>query len=227
MRFIKASRVKAAEAISSELAGAISCYQHVLWLTSGGSLIPIQTQVMHMLAAKPELSLQRLAIWMIDERYGAPGHENSNYAQLRADGFRPGAATHIDILNGNLTLDKTLDRYSNLAETSFANADYIIATCGLGADGHTAGLMPGWIKHADEHDDVVSYTTPNFTRLTLTPRLIKKCHAVFVCAYGPQKQEALQRLSQPKIDSSIPAHFYASMPDVRVYNDKVETKDAA
>lgn len=225
MRFIKTSPVKAAEAIARTLSDAIRKHQRVLWLTSGGSLIPIQTRAMQLLAGKTKLSLDRLAIWMIDERYGAPGHEDSNYAQLCAAGFQPGSATYIDILDGNLPLDQTLDRFSNLAETSFENADYIVASCGLGADGHTAGLMPGWTELADMHDDdVISYTTPNFTRLTLTPHLIQKCDIAFVCAFGPQKQAALHALSQQKVSPTLPAHFYTTMPDVRVYNDAVATK---
>lgn len=222
MKFVRGTTSAAEQAVTGAIAAALRRHNRVLWLVSGGSLVPLQVTIADTLRRKVPRLLHRLAIFVVDERYGAPGHEDSNTAKMRAAGFAPGNAAWVDILAANLPLEATLDRYQTLTKKAFAAADYVIATCGLGADGHTAGILAGspCLQESDTDADVISYTTPEHIRLTLTPHQIKKCDTVYICTYGPAKRVAIERLHAHKeTPLELPAAFYWDMPDVTVYND--------
>src|SRR6185437_3559960 len=68
------------ERLVRELAGN----KRVLWLVSGGSNIPASVQIMSNIST--DLS-RRLTVMLADERYGEPGHPESNWEQLEQAGF--------------------------------------------------------------------------------------------------------------------------------------------
>lgn len=91
MRFIKGSPEDAVKNISKRLLSVLSSGQPLLWLTSGGSDIPIQKAVMDNL---PDDLTTILTIMPVDERVVPYNHADSNTTQLRRAGF------NLSTLNG-------------------------------------------------------------------------------------------------------------------------------
>lgn len=224
MHFLLLDTTEAQNRITKALTNTL-VEKRVLWLVCGGSSIAAQAQIMQNLPAE---NLKNLTILPMDERYGPPGHSDSNYQQLRDAGFDARRAKWKDVLERDLPLTETVSYYSELISDAQSEADYILGVFGLGADGHTAGVLPGTPATSDDEASVVGYVWTDFTRMTLTPRELVKTDEAYVLAYGANKKDALQRLQ--KNDESIqnlPAILLYHVPKVEVYNDQIETKETA
>lgn len=110
MRFIKGSPEDAVKNISKRLLSVLSSGQPLLWLTSGGSDIPIQKAVMDNL---PDDLTTILTIMPVDERVVPYNHADSNTTQLRRAGFNPKHAEWIDILEEDLSPSETINLYKD------------------------------------------------------------------------------------------------------------------
>lgn len=192
---------------------------HVTWLVSGGSCIEPQSQILRELTDE---SLDRLTVVLLDERYGESGHEQSNYAQLRAARFaRPGL--HFDdILEDNPSPEQAAERHEAILRTALGT-DICIATMGIGADGHTAGILPD--SAATEAASVLSlaYQAADFLRITATFAALQKVDTAYVFAYGPAKADAIERLKtrhEPQRD--LPAAILYDISSATIYNDYIE-----
>ena len=220
MQFTKSTLDIAVEDITRALQKALSNGSPVLWLVSGGSAVPTQVAVMRQLSQNTPEVLANLTVIPVDERYGDPGHAASNSEQMRQAGFTPGAATWVDVLSEASTMSETLERYEALVEDSFAQAKTVIATFGLGADGHTAGVLPDSPAVLDSTATVIGYDWSDYTRLTLGLAQLQHIDQAFVLAYGEAKCPALQRLHDNQESlSSLPASVLYDISTVTVYND--------
>lgn len=193
----------------------------VLWLVCGGSNIAIEVAISEQLTGPTK----NLTILPMDERYGPPGHADSNYLQLHEAGFDPHDAQWTDVLERDLPLQETVAYYSELVQGAQAEADYTIGLFGLGADGHTAGVLPGSPATSEDYATVVGYEWKDFTRMTMTPRELVKTDTAFILAYGANKKEALERLQkgvEPLRD--LPSVLHHQIPEVYVYNDQIESE---
>src|SRR4051812_7420135 len=121
MKFVKGSKTAAERAVAEAICDGLADGRRVLWLISGGSNIAIQKNVMDMVRNHAGDKLAGLAVLPIDERYGPPGHKDSNVQQLRDVGFDPGAATLVDVLVHSVPFDQTVSFYTDVAAAAFAN----------------------------------------------------------------------------------------------------------
>lgn len=204
-------------ALSERLINELDEGKRALWLVSGGSNIPLSVQVMENIPA----SLSRkLTVLPADERYGKPGHPDSNVSQLLQAGFKPHQAELLTVLEG-LSLEATRERYEQMAKDAFQQADIILAQLGMGADGHIAGILPH--SAALESGNFVSaYQGPDFSRLTLTSHAIKRIEVAYVFAFGAAKRNALEHLQQQMLPyAEQPAQMLKELPEVYVYNDQI------
>lgn len=225
MKFTKDLQPKAIAAIREAVANSLSEGKNVLWLVSGGSAVAPQVAIMDELHSRG-VSLKRLRILPVDERYGPFDHTDSNSGQLGKAGFNPYPALWLDILSENTSFEDTTEYYADLVEDALRNADYVIATLGLGADGHTAGILPGSPASTDTESTVVGYTWSDYQRMTLGLATLRKLNAAHVLCYGSPKQAALQRLeANAESLTDLPAKLLYDIPDVTVYNDYVESED--
>lgn len=220
MKFSRQSSKQAVPVIAQTINKALRDGKAVLWLVCGGSNIGTQVAVMRLLCTDNPKLLTHLTILPMDERYGAPGHTDSNYRQMREAGFDPGAARWYDILEKNLPLAETVEYYCNLVENSFARSQFVIGTFGMGADGHTAGVLPYSPAVTDAEATVVGYEAPGFTRMTITPSWLVRCDVAYVLAYGEAKAVALANLRAHTLPlEAMPVGLHYDIPDVTVYND--------
>ncbi len=202
------------ERLVRELAGG----RQVLWLVSGGSNVMPSVQIMGNI---PERLRAKLSVMLIDERYGEPGHPESNWAQLMKAGFEGGDATLLPVLEAGLDFDQTIVRYNQIAGRAFDANQVIIAQLGVGADGHIAGILPG-SPAADETDALaVGYQSEPLTRLTLTFTALRRVSAAYVFAFGDTKRQELKKLQTQSIPlNRQPAQILKQLPEAYFYSDQ-------
>ncbi len=153
------------------------------------------------LLAKRNLPWADLMVFQVDERRCPQDSNDRNYNHLK--GILP-AKCHIeampveDLEGGSMAYAK---RLQTLAGTP---AVLDIVHLGLGADGHTASLVPNdpVLKVTDRD---VAWTAPyqGHRRMTLTYPAINRAHFVFWLVDGVGKRDALARLMSG--DRGIPA----------------------
>ena len=200
---------------------ALENRKHALWLVSGGSCITTEVAILRTLH---DDEIRRLTIMLADERYGTPGHDESNHAKLRAAGFSRSELDFPDILNAGST-ENVLAEYNTLLRRKLDEADSIVATLGIGADGHTAGILPDSPAAYSEDDFVVSYQAPDFIRITSSFTTLRRIDTAVVLAYGKTKQDALKRLiARRESLKSLPAVIFHDIPSVTIYNDYIQRK---
>lgn len=224
VQFSTQDTASAVHAAASYMQRHLSNNEPVLWLTSGGSSVAPQVAIINQLITNVADKLANLTVLPVDERYGEPGHASSNTAQMRAAGFKSDRAVWRDVLSGH-TLEQTILEYAKFAEDAFAQARVVVATLGMGADAHTAGLLPGSPAVMDMTSTVVGYTWSDYDRLTLGVPMLLRINRALVLAYGEPKREALERL-QANVDTfeDMPAKLLYDLPDVTVYNDYIESE---
>ena len=224
MKFIHEGSDAAVQAITKVLTEKIKAKKPVIWLVCGGSNIPLEAEIMAGVHQKVK-SLGNLLILPMDERYGAPGHKDSNYMQLKEAGFDPGDALWLDVLANDAPLQETVNYYSGLVQNAFAAAKSIVGLFGLGTDGHTAGVLPESPAVYEEAATVVGYDSPPYVRLTLAPSQLIKTTDAYVLAYGESKNDPLTRLKANKEPiEKLPAKLLYDISNTFVYNDQIGGK---
>lgn len=203
------------ERLVRELAGG----QRVLWLTSGGSNVPSTVQIMNNIP--PELK-SKLTVMPVDERYGEPGHDASNWQHLLDAGFEAGQATLLPALEAGLDFQATQAHYEQQAGQAFKDNQLVIAQLGIGGDGHIAGILPDSEAANETGQLVAAYQSTPFARLTLTFTALRRVTAAYAFAFGNTKHEALTSLQAQSIElAKQPAQILKQMPEAYVYSDQV------
>lgn len=219
MNFIKTSDWHpAALVLKDRLIMELAAGRKVLWLVSGGSNVFASALIMQGLDLK---LTENLSILLVDERYGSVGHAESNDFKLTTAGFDQKSATRLMILKNNTSFDATRDYYDEIARTAFTDADIVIAQLGIGPDGHIAGILPHSPATASA-DFVAAYVAGNYQRLTLTHHALKRIAAGYVLAYGEDKLEALEQLSNHMVPyADQPAQILKELPEAYVFSDQI------
>ncbi|HSX31242.1 MAG TPA: 6-phosphogluconolactonase [Candidatus Saccharimonadales bacterium] len=226
MQFLGEDQHSAVSAIANCVVSGLKSGKRVLWLVSGGSNVGLEVQIMQLLHKRAKDKLGSLAIFPMDERYGPPGHKDSNTEQLRAAGFKPGEASWVDVLMHNVSFEQTVSFYGDVAATALQHAAIVVGQFGLGADGHIAGLLPNSPATEPTDDAVIGYKWSDYTRLTLSPAALRHVQVAYVPAYGTGKKQALQRLrNHNEPFAELPAELLYELPSVYVYNDQLENKE--
>lgn len=206
-----------AEALSQKIIAKLQDGKKVLWLVPGGSAIAVATHAAKAIAAVPH---QDLTVTLTDERYGPVDHPDSNWRQLAEAGFRLPEARLLPVLTG-VDRTTTAANFGDTLQRELQQADWAIGLFGMGADGHTAGMLPGSpAVHADSYAEV--YDAPNFERLTMTTRAIPELDEAVVYAVGQEKWPALKSLQGEKPVSEQPAQILKQVPVLTIYTDYKE-----
>lgn len=210
------STYPAAAYVSAVIADKLSAGQSVLWLLPGGSAMAVATQAAELLADSAS-DLSKLYVSLSDERFGAPGHPDSNWQQLFEQGLKlPGARLQPVLLGDDL--EQTIKHYSQTLASNFAKLDYKIALLGIGPDGHIAGIKPG-SPAINSGELAAGYEWEDFTRLTMTPEAIERLDEVVCYATGEAKRAALENLDKDLPLGTEPAQILKAVPSATVYND--------
>ena len=194
---------------------------------SGGSAFSLLEYI------SPDGIGSQVTVSLIDERCSTDPQVN-NYAQLLRTTFMQNAIARGAQVMVPEIIDEDSCRETSMRfelalyewKTKYPNG-VVIATLGVGSDGHTAGIMPGEHGVDFSGDDlVVSYTVPRAVnqytkRITTTYTFLTTYvdHAV-VFAVGEEKRRILAALEAGECDiQSTPACIFTKMSDTTLYTD--------
>ena len=150
-------------------------------------------------------------VMLTDERYGPLDHPESNWHGLISGGFSLPQAALIPILTGD-TREVTVGKFSAALREQFPKAQYKIGLFGIGADGHTGGILPQSIAALSE-DWSIGYDTEKFERITVTPPTIEKFDEIVAYAVGQEKWKIIQSLEKEIVSiSDEPAQVLKRVP---------------
>jgi 6-phosphogluconolactonase/glucosamine-6-phosphate isomerase/deaminase len=204
--------------LTSRLVRELAGGRRVLWLTSGGSNIPSTVQIMDNI---PPGQSKNLSVSLADERYGEPGHSDSNWAQLMQSDFKGKDAVLLPVLKPGNSFEETIISYNKLVEKAFADNDVIVAQLGIGSDGHVAGILPN-SPATTAKTLVAGYEDPPLKRLTLTFPALSRVTAAYVFAFGEPKRKALAELHDKALPpGKQPAQILNGLPEAYMYSDQV------
>jgi 6-phosphogluconolactonase len=218
-RVVVTNEQGATDAIASGLDHALNSGMKVLWLLSGGSNIPIELDVLQRLrSATPE----NLTISLIDERFVDQKSPDSNWLKLLDGGMGEAPATLLPIIEDPaLSLRAAAADFAKRLGAALENADAVIGQFGIGADGHTAGILP----HSPAVDEgeklTIGYTGTDFKRITTTTALIRMMDLVTLVAFGEGKREPLKRmLAEEGEETDTPAKALLDTKELIIYTDQ-------
>lgn len=220
MEFIKtADPTLGIAAVAARLEKELKHNKRVLWLLCGGSGVSAEVQILRRL--RENKNIKHLAIMLMDERFGAPGHADSNWQRLVEAGADFTGMYALPVLTDQ-SLEETVAAYNKLTKTAFDAADTVIGQFGVGADGHTAGVLPNSPAAHNTDKLVVAYEAKPFTRITLTHQALKWVDAAYVFAYGAEKKQALTALKAHKQSfQKLPSTIFWDLPEAHIYNDQI------
>ncbi len=205
--------------LTQRLVRELSAGRRVLWLVTGGSNLPASVKIMGSIS--DDLS-RNLTVMLADERYGAPGHADSNWAQLMDSGFQGKHATLLPLLQAGDSFERAAERYNQLAGQAFNEAEVTISQIGIGADGHVAGILPESPAARETTAMVIAYDSPPYTRLTMTFPALQRITADYSFAFGENKRQTLTMLEQKQLDPIMqPAQIFKQLPEAYIYNDQI------
>ncbi|HUC88743.1 MAG TPA: 6-phosphogluconolactonase [Candidatus Paceibacterota bacterium] len=202
---------KLAETIISQL----DLGNNVLWFATGGSSISAAVEASKLIASHPH---QNLAVMLTDERYGPVDHANSNWHQLMQKGFNLPQARLMPILTGD-SREITTEKFNEALDRELHQADFKIGLFGVGADGHTAGILPK-SRAINSQNLAYSYDTENFERITMTPAAILMLDEAVVFTEGEAKRQIVEDLKNKDIDiSQQPAQILKRVPVLTIFTN--------
>ncbi len=212
--------------------------QPVLLLLSGGSALSILDYI------EVDVLGPNLTITMLDERCSSDPKVN-NFLQLKEKIFYKNAVTqNAKIISTAITENDDCAEFAKRWEKEVIawKKDHpdgvVLATMGMGADGHVAGIFPGVDeKRFNGEELVVSYSVSpevnKFTdRITVTYTFLKEyIDGAIVYAVGEEKEEVIKMLEEVqkkmragdemveniKTTKEIPAMVFRQMKLVVVY----------
>ena len=203
-----------AKFIANSILNQLSSGKSVLFFVTGGSGIEVGVKVSKILEKE---SLENLTVTLTDERYGPVGHKDSNWQQLLDKGFDLPGAKLVPVLTG-VDTKTTTQKFNQALNRELTKDSYKIGLFGIGADGHTAGILPG-SGAVNSPDLAYNYQTPQFERITITPRAIMELDQAIVYAKGKEKWKTLGELQTDQDINIQPAQILKTVPLLTMFTD--------
>jgi 6-phosphogluconolactonase len=158
--------------------------------------------------ADEDLPWAHVDLFQVDERIAPSGDPDRNlthmqesllqYAPLRPEQIHAMPVDAADLRAAAYQYD------SAMREVMGSPPEFDLVHLGLGADGHTASLVPGdAVLDIGDQDIAVTGVYDGRRRMTLTYPTLNRARQILWVVTGSDKQQALRRLI--KADQSIPA----------------------
>ncbi|OGZ61845.1 MAG: hypothetical protein A2932_02565 [Candidatus Spechtbacteria bacterium RIFCSPLOWO2_01_FULL_46_10] len=193
--------------------------RHAALFLSGGSVMDGYPYLVEWLEKNPTLA-KNLIIAMVDERYDQnPQHKDSNAYQaemksaIMSRARELGASIYTSLTAD--TFENDGEKYNSAVKRIFKETDAQFAVMGIGADGHTGGILPMDDKRyeslftGNSYAVAIEYPQSQYVRrITITPYAIKQLDFILVIAQGENKREVITRLVK---GSDEPIYKYPSL----------------
>jgi len=195
---------RAATLLAESARAALAARGRFLCAVSGGHTPALMLQAL----AKEDLPWETIHLFQVDERVAPDGDPNRNLTQLEHDLLQhvPLPAANLHAMPVEQTdLDDAAASYARELEM-FAGSPAVLDLIhlGLGADGHTASLVPqDPVLEIADCDVATTSVYAGFRRMTLTFPALNRAQAILWVVTGAEKTQVLPRLAAR--DRSIPA----------------------
>jgi 6-phosphogluconolactonase/glucosamine-6-phosphate isomerase/deaminase len=187
--------------------------EKILILLPGGSALALGVKLRNLL----DKQLSDVCFSLTDERFGPPGHADSNWAQLLAMGFSLQGVNYYEVLQGH-SFDETVSQYREFLRSSLAKYDHVVGLFGIGSDGHTAGILPG-SPAIGSKDYAVGFDAADYRRITTTPKFLASLSMAFLYTAGENKWPQLDKLEQELDISTQPVQVLKQADELTVFSD--------
>lgn len=225
----KIAKKKSAERLNHLLAKSFQKKTNTLLLLSGGSALSFLKSI------KTKYLGEYLTISVLDERYSQDPKVN-NFAQIKTTSFYKSAkrsnCTFFDTTLDNKTAFEMAKEFEAFLRTWLAKnpKGTILATLGLGEDGHTAGIMPFPNNEKDFEMLFLSERLAVFydaeeknkypLRITTTLTFFEKINHAVCLVLGEKKKNALTDIISSKKDyNKIPGLVLQRIKDLQIFTD--------
>jgi len=215
---------KAVQKLNEILREVVLTGKPILFLLSGGSALNLLEKI------DPQNLNSQITIAPLDERFSLDPKENNMAQIVETNFYREAQSRNVTAIDtrvkpGESQSDLSARFNSELNSWIVKNPEgIIIATIGIGPDGHTSGMMPfpedpdKFEKLFDGEDTqlVVDYNArdknPYPNRVTTTMKMMRKIDKAVVYVVGENKRPALERMNDPKLNlATVPARILNEM----------------
>jgi 6-phosphogluconolactonase len=188
--------LRAAELVVEHARAAIAARGEFTLAVSGGHT---PGQMFADLARRKDFPWEQTAIYQVDERIAPDGDPNRNLTLLW-DNLPEAAISRLHPMPvEEEDLQPAASRYASELPERFD-----LIHLGIGADGHTASLVPGDpVLDARDRDVAITGLYMGLPRMTVTYPVLNRARALLWLVTGQEKRDALARLRAH--DQSIPA----------------------
>lgn len=215
---------------------AIERYGKVLLLLSGGSSVNLYGKLAEYIR---ENKPKNLIIGQVDERFRPNSEFVKNY-ELRTDreinanaigetGLWEAcgkAGVKYDIVPQEGEMEEAAGIYNARMHERMNEKYYKMAVLGVGEDGHTAGLLPGYQSDWDKKRYAVGYRNDGKfpMRITLTPWALGELDYVIITAAGEKKRKALKNIlrNNPADTDKYPGLILNKIKKSDLYTDMID-----
>jgi len=217
------------EEAGEHLSGLLDRYQDepVSLFVSGGSALAVLECI------DPSLMGPGLSVMMIDERFDESPEINNFFQFSRLDFFQTAIKRGVNIIETKVLPDESFASYGERLKELVGDISQrkVLVILGLGADGHTAGIMPfadEINKFAELFDgpDLVTYydatgKNPYPFRVTVTNTFLRnQVDAGIVFVSGEDKREALASVLRSGEDLAVvPGRIFHYIPELTIFTD--------
>ena len=187
---------RAAEIVIEHANAAVAARRMFTLAVSGGHT---PGQMFAELARRKDFPWDQSAIYQVDERIAPDGDPNRNLTLLW-DNLPEAAFSQLHPMPVTAAnLDEAAARYASALPERFD-----LIHLGIGADGHTASLVPGDpVRDVIDRDVALTGLYMGLQRMTFTYPVLNRARALLWLITGKEKRDALSRLQVG--DESIPA----------------------
>lgn len=220
----------------NEITDRLNRNMPVLLLASGGSTAKIAAQTCNTILERSgtRRSLLRwlFTLSLVDERFGAEDHPDSNWRRLVESGLITSSMTAIRVLHGQEDSKEAFahetERFNSFLEEAAvrhkAGHLFVAGVLGIGSDGHTAGILPDSPVSRQGSGNppyAEGYKAGLFKRITITPAFFPHLDRVAVWAGGEEKRQALNNLLKDIPVWEQPAQLLKLSGHVTIHTDLI------